>query len=525
MPYRNIRGEFLALMVFVVCLGMLLTNGFSARIFAQNDDTLIYDQIEPIGEVLAEILDNYVYPPDMEKAVEGALMGIMSSLDRNSSFVPARAFKSMQEDTRGDFDGIGVRIKYHESGNILVFQPIPGAPAAKAGFKAGDYIVEVDGVDIPSEVGGATTRQEQGEALNTVSERIKGPRGTSVNITVSREIEGSDERGRFEFKVKRGKIPLRSIVEARILDHGVGYIRVSDFKRNTADDVKKLVREFEDENLSALILDLRWNPGGLLTASRELCELFLPKRSLVTYTRGRPQDNGEYLDDMRLYTEKNPIIPESMPIIVLVSRGSASSSEIVTGALQYHERAIVIGEKTFGKGSVQTVIPLTSPPGSALRLTTALYYTPADVTIDQVGILPDLEIEMDLNTQNSMRIQMSDSIEAGPEFINKQNHGRITGNVKEGAPEPGNPKPGDAKESDAAQVNAPLTGGSEAGFEFRRPDPDEEPIGYINDTVLERAVTLLREEPSFAQMLEKFHRDVSETQTMASQELRDKKVR
>lgn len=485
MQYRNSKAEFGALMTFIVCLGMLLTNGFSARIFAQDRDAQIYNQIEPIGEVLAEILDNYVYEPDMEDAVEKALIGIMSTLDRNSSFVPAKAFQSMQEDTRGDFDGIGVKIKYHESGNIVVTQPIPNAPASKAGMNSGDYIVEVDGVDIPTEIGEPTTRFEQNEALGKVSERIKGPRGTMVNITVSRETDDDGDRERLNFDVKRGRIPLVSLVEARMLDHGVGYVRISDFKRNTASDLKKQIKEFEKDHLSALILDLRWNPGGLLNSSVEVSELFLQKKSLVTYTRGRAQDDGRYLDDMRLHTEKNPLIPESMPLIVLVNTGSASSSEIVTGALQFHKRAIIIGEKTFGKGSVQTVIPLTSPRGSALRLTTALYYTPAEVTIDQVGILPDIEVVMDFDTQGKLINQMNVSIDEGPEFINRQNHGRITGNIQE----------------------------------------DEDEDDYANDTVLERAVTLLREEPSFENMIKKFHRDVSETQKMASEELRSQKAR
>ena len=484
MQYKNSKAEFAAMVTFVVCLGLLLTNGFSARIFAQDSEVVVYDQIEPIGEVLAEILDNYVYEPDMERAVEGALMGIMSSLDRNSSFVPAKSFQAMQEDTQGEFDGIGVRIRYHDSGNIVVYQAIPGAPAHLAGLKAGDYIVEVDGVDIPAEI---EQLASPNDSLSAVSERIKGPKGTSVNITISRESESGPEaeRDRKTIEVKRGKIPLMSIVESRILDHGIGYIRISDFKRNTGEEIRDAIKDFEKDHLSGLILDLRWNPGGLLTSSREVCELFLEKKSLVTYTRGRAQPDGRFLDDMRLYTEKNPVIPMTMPLIVLVSSGSASSSEIVTGALQFHKRALVVGEKTFGKGSVQTVIPLTSPRGSALRLTTALYYTPAEVTIDQVGILPDVEVEMDIETQNNLRVQMIQSVDEGVEFMNKQNHGAITGNTP------------DEPEADA----------------------------LVNDTVLERAIEMLREEPVFSKLLEKKHRDISETQQMASKELRNQKVR
>lgn len=481
MNQRHSKTEFFALVGFVGAIALILTNGFSGRIMAQSEQEDVYNKIEPIGEVLAEILDNYVYEPDIDRAVEGALMGIMSSLDRNSSFIPAESFQALRDDTQGSFDGIGVQIKYDDSDNILVYYPIPGAPAADAGIEAGDFIVAVDGVEVTEDIESAETPNQ---ALEQVTKRIKGPKGTSVNITVSRKIRNEGKRERFEYTVRRGKIPLNSIVEARMLDNGIGYLRISDFKRNTAEDIEKHIDEFENQQMTSLILDLRWNPGGLLNSARDVSELFLPKGSLVTFTRGRQQVDGSYLDAMELTTQKHPIIPDSMPIIILVSRGSASSSEIVTGALQFHQRAIVIGEKTFGKGSVQTVIPLASPRGSALRLTTALYYTPAEVTIDQVGILPDVDVEMSIEEQNNLRVQMIRSMNPGPEFINKQNHGTITGN-----------------------------------------DEGEDEEELVEDIVLKRAVEIISEHPSFDKMLETYHRDVKETQKMASKELRDQKVR
>ena len=481
MSYKSSKAEFISLAAFIVCAILILTNGFTSRIWAQNEEVEVYEKIEPIGEVLAEILDNYVYEPDLDRAVEGALMGIMSSLDRNSSYISVEDYQSMREETQGEFDGIGIRIRYDESGNILVFQPVPGAPAAKAGIKSGDYIVEVDGVDTQEDILNATTPNE---ALTIVSERIKGPKGTSVNIGVSREKAGSEEREVIKFDVKRGKIPLNSLLEVRLLENGIGYVRVSDFKNNTASDLRRELKQFEKEDLTAVVLDLRWNPGGLLSASKEVCELFLPKNSLVTYTRGREQSDGQYLDDMKLFTQKNPVIPEDMPVIVLVSRGSASSSEIVTGALQFHKRALVIGEKTFGKGSVQTVIPLSRPEGSALRLTTALYYTPADVTIDQVGILPDVSVEMDIDAQRALINQMNASMNTSEDFINSQNHGPSTGNtLGEG---------------------------------------DDE---LVNDLVLDKAIEIIRESPTFDALMKKYHQDVAKTQKMASDELRDQKKR
>lgn len=471
----NSKAEFLALVTFLIGAALVLTNGFSSRIFAQDEQRAVFDQIEPIGEVLSEILQNYVYAPDLDEAVEGALIGIMNSLDPNSSYIPPEGFREMREDTEGEFEGIGIKIQLI-GGNVLVAQPMPGAPAAKAGLRAGDYITEVDGVPMLDIYSRDMTRME---ALGKISSRIKGPRGTRVQLTISRAIENldadeeSEERETLDFEVVRGKIPLQSIVEARVLDGGIGYIRVSDFKKNTAADIRKRLRKFEDEGMKSLILDLRWNPGGLLNASREVCELFLPKNTLVVSTRGREQSPGNYLEEMELYTEKRPVVPETMPIILLVNEFSASSSEIVTGALQYHQRALIVGAKTFGKGSVQTIIPLGRPRGSALRLTTALYYTPANVTINHVGILPDVESPMVREDQIRLQGQMFESIPVDGTSGDRQDHGRITGNTAEDA---------------------------------------------VQDTVLERAVEIIQEDAVFANLIEKYHRDVRETQVAASED-------
>jgi len=263
---------------------------------------------------------------------------------------------------------------------------------------------------------------------------------------------------------------LQSVLEARVLDGGIGYIRISDFKKNTAGDLRKRLKGFEDEGMNALILDLRWNPGGLLNASREMCELFLEKNTLVVSTRGRAKASGRFREEMELMTEKHPVVPETMPLIVLVNATSASSSEIVTGALQFHQRALIVGEKTFGKGSVQTIIPLNRPVGSALRLTTALYYTPAGVTIDSVGILPDVEVVMDAEQQRALGLQMYASHRSDISMRDRQDHGRVTGNMSEDA---------------------------------------------VQDTVLARAVEILREDSVFDNLLKKYHRDVRETQVAA----------
>ena len=471
MRKNSSKAEFVALVTFLVGAMLVLTNGFSSRIFAQGDERDVFENLEPIGEVISEVLQNYVYTPDLDKAVEGALIGIMNSLDRNSSFIPAEGYQSMREDTEGEFDGIGVMIQFNEEGHVVVFRPVPDGPAAKAGLHAGDYIAGVDGVPIVDIISETTTRSQ---ALGAVSSRIKGPRGTNVSITVSRALDRDDdasEREELEFDVKRGKIPIQSVLEARVLDGGIGYLRISDFKKNTADDVRKHLKDFEDEGMNSLILDLRWNPGGLLNASRELCELFLAKNTLVVSTRGREKASGRFREEMDLVTNKHPVVPETMPLIVLVNLSSASSSEIVTGALQYHQRALIVGEKTFGKGSVQTIIPLNRPPGSALRLTTALYYTPAGVTIDGVGILPDVEAPMERDQQIALQTQMMESYRNDVFMRDRQDHGRVTGNMAEDA---------------------------------------------VQDTTLERAVEIIREDAVFDNLLKKYHRDVRETQVAAA---------
>lgn len=258
-----------------------------------------------------------------------------------------------------------------------------------------------------------------------------------------------------------------------MLNNNVGYIRISSFSDTTAQDAEKSIKELLDQGMKLLVLDVRWNPGGLLSASKEVCELFLPKGSLVTYTRGRSTDEGSPgKDDMRLSTEREPVLPETIPMMVLASSETASSAEIVTGALQFHERAIVVGEKTFGKGSVQTVIPLQQPANTALRLTTALYYTPANVTIDHQGILPDVEVPMTREQELALAKQMYQAFEHNPENQYRQNHGSMT-----------------------------------PGYEITEET--------VEDLPLLRATEIFAEGISWQELLQKYHRDVHETQVAA----------
>lgn len=465
---RHSKFQFIALTAFLCATVIVVTNAFAPRIFAQGPRTDPFHSIEPIGAALHEILSQYVEEPDIDKVVEGALVGMMRSLDRHSAFVPPQEFTEMHEDTQGEFFGIGVSIELDENENVQIRQTIPNTPAAASGLFMGDIIIEVDGKPIAD-------LEVQGERrLSGVANLIKGPEGTVVTVKVYR-ADGEDGEGQvLDFEIKRGRIPLESIVERRLLDGNIGYIRLSDFKSNTAADMERAIKGFRDDGMRALVLDLRWNRGGLLTASQEVCELFLPKNTLVTYTRGR--SNGPASENMVLRTRKSPVLPLDMPLIVLVTKQTASSAEIVTGALQFHERAIVVGETTYGKGSVQTIIPLERPQGSALRLTTALYYTPADVTIDETGIKPDVEKLMTIEEQRALLTQMWRSFATDPSLEHEQNHGTVTGNTE-----------GEL-------------------------DSDGEAMELVQDTVLQRAVEILNEDTVWSNLLERYHRPASETQ-------------
>ncbi len=465
MANRNNKSDFFVTLGFLTCLILLLSNGFVERLAALERDVDVYRELEPIGAVLDIVLREYVRPVEMDEIVEGALSGIMSALDRNSAFVSEAEFEALREETKGEFDGIGVSIKQDDEGKIIVFMPIVGSPAAEAGLKPFDVIAAIDGVST------------EGMDTPDAAQLIRGRRGTTVALSIIRK-PGEDapedaEAETFEVEVKRARIPLESVKEKQMLPNNVGYIRLSSFSDTTAQDVERDINELLEEGMEALVLDLRWNAGGLLSASKEVCDLFLPRGLLVTYTRGRDSEEGAPAkDDMRLKTTQDPILPEGFPMIVLTNAETASSAEIVTGALQYHQYAVVVGEKTFGKGSVQTVIPLSTPRRTALRLTTALYYTPADITIDHQGILPDVEVPMSREQELALARQMYLSFERTPENQYSQNHGSVT-----------------------------------PQYEITEET--------VEDLPLSRAVEILSEGEDWQTLLQKYHRDIRETQVAA----------
>jgi carboxyl-terminal processing protease len=510
---QHSKLEFLSLLTFMVVAILLASNGFVGRILAADNGESPYSAMEPIGIALKEVSGSYVREVKMAELTQGALIGIMRSLDRNSSFISEEDFRAVREDTSGEFEGIGIKIQMDDDEeHIMVFTPMPHSPAIEAGILPFDLIIKIDGTPVHELY---TEDMTGNEKLSVAAKHIRGPKGTSVNLTLWRtDEEGGKE---VEVTVKRAKVPLESLKEARLLPNGIGYIQISDFKDTTARDLRRSLVKFLDQGMSALVLDLRWNHGGLLSSSNEVCELFLPKGSLVTYTKSRPGPNGEASkEDMQLKTRRNPVLPAELPVLVLVNEETASSAEIVTGALQFYKRAIIVGEVTFGKGSVQTIIPLLPARKSALRLTTALYYTPAGVTIDHKGILPDVEVVMEREEDIRLVRQRYRSYKDDPAKIHQQNHGSVTGDevpLAEGETEVEREIFGIIEEhyskEAAERICAALA--RERTFELT-----------IEDTQLLRAVEIIQEDSVWENMIKTYHKDISETQTALSQETLDK---
>lgn len=329
-----------------------------------------YKQLNLFGEVFERVRANYVDPVTDKELIEHALNGMLSNLDPHSSYLTEKDFGDMQVQTKGEFGGLGIEVTM-ENGFVKVVSPIDDTPAFKAGILAGDYITHIDDVPV------------MGMTLNDAVDKMRGKVGTAVNLKVRRE--GIDEA--LNFTLKRDVIRIKS-VKHRVEQGNVGYIRVTTFNQNTVEGVEAAVADIRkqvgDEKLIGYILDLRNNPGGLLDQAIGLSDLFLDKGEIVS-TRGRNEED----------TKRDNATPgdlaQNKPIAVLINGGSASASEIVAGALQDHRRAILLGTKSFGKGSVQTVIPL--PGNGAMRLTTARYYTPSGRSIQAKGIDPDIIVE------------------------------------------------------------------------------------------------------------------------------------
>jgi carboxyl-terminal processing protease len=353
------------LIISLLILGMLFINGNGGDVKANNDD--VYKDIELFTEVLRQVEENYVEPEDTKKLIDGAIKGMMQSLDPHSSYMTKEENDDLRIETQGSFMGVGMQITVRD--NVLtVIAPIEDTPAFKAGIKAGDKIIMINDK--------TTLDMTSSEAVKL----IRGPKGSSVKLTISRK--GVDKP--LVFNIVRDVIPLQSVRGYR-LGYDIGYVRITNFQGNTTDELLSTLDKLEKEGpVKGIILDLRDNPGGLLTQAVGVSDVFL-ESGIIVSTRGRIKEQ----DMVESATKSDS--DRTYPMVVVVNGGSASASEIVAGALKDNKRALILGTRTFGKGSVQTILPLSD--GSGLRLTTARYYTPSGRSIQVSGIEPDIEME------------------------------------------------------------------------------------------------------------------------------------
>ncbi len=355
-----------------------------------------YNQMELLTEILLQVRRHYVEERTYEELIHGALKGLLSALDPHSSFMEEDEFGDLLDDTAGQYGGIGIHIGLRD-GILTVIAPIEDTPAFRAGLQSGDKIVDING----ESTSGITLREAVG--------KLRGPKGDAVTLS----ILGSGDIEPRSVEIVRDVIEVASVKGTRILTNGIGYVRLTQFAEPTTGMLKKALDELQADGMKALVLDLRSNPGGLLTQAIQVAELFLRQGQLVVSTKGRQDRNTG--TEFRAALEV-PLV--SVPLVVLVNNGSASASEIVAGAIQDHHRGVLIGQTTFGKGSVQSVIRTRSDGKSAIRLTTAYYYTPAGRRIHQKGVLPDITVEV--GREEWSRVQIRRAHIESPDAFNTE---------------------------------------------------------------------------------------------------------
>ncbi|MDC0352923.1 S41 family peptidase [Candidatus Pelagibacter sp.] len=337
---------------------------FSSSINSAEID--IYKKIDLFGEVLEKINKEYVDEIDQSKSMDSAINGLLQSLDPYSAYMSPEIFQEMQTETSGEFGGLGIEVGM-EAGVVKVITPIDDTPASKAGIKAGDYIVKIDDIQV------------QGKSLSEAVDLMRGLVGTNIELTIRRR----GVKKALTFIITREIIEVQS-VKSDLLENNIGYIRLTSFNDNSSDQIKKKIKKLkENESLKAFILDLRNNPGGLLTQAIKISDFFLENGEIVSTKSRKKSEN-------RKWFAKKGDITDGKTLLVLINYGSASASEIVAGALKDHKRAIILGENSYGKGSVQSIIPLKNK--GAIRLTVAKYYLPSGKSISEVGVRPDIEV-------------------------------------------------------------------------------------------------------------------------------------
>ena len=350
--------------------------------YSANDENNIYEKIDIFSDVLDKINKEYVDEINQNEVMDAAINGVLQSLDPYSAYMSPESFESMRTETSGEFGGLGIEVSM-EAGVVKVISPLDESPAYKAGVKAGDYIVKIN------------DHQVQGKTLSEAVDLMRGPVGSDIEITVRR----IGERKALVFNITRKIIKVQS-VKSKKIENNIGYIRLTAFNENSSSQVKKKIREFnKDKNIKGYILDLRNNPGGLLSQAVKISDFFLNDGEIVSTKSRKSSENRKY------FAKKGDII-NGETLIVLINFGSASASEIVAGALKDHKRAILVGNNSYGKGSVQSIIPLKNK--GAIRLTISKYYLPSGNSISGTGITPDIEI-----------VESSDEFRIGTETDNQ----------------------------------------------------------------------------------------------------------
>ena len=360
------------------------------KIYATSNET-VYNKIDLFSEVLDKINKEYVEDINQSEAMDAAINGVLQSLDPYSAYMSPELYQNMQTETSGEFGGLGIEVSM-ESGVVKVISPIDGTPASRAGIKAGDYIVKID------------ETQVQGKSLSEAVELMRGPVGSGIELTIRRR----GEKKALIFNIVREIIQIKS-VKADLLEKNIGYIRLTSFNENSGKQIEKEIKKLEkNKDVKSYILDLRNNPGGLLSQAIKISDFFLDNGEIVSTKSRKPSEN-------RKWFAKSGDLTNGKTLIVLINYGSASASEIVAGALKDHKRAILLGENSYGKGSVQSIIPLKNK--GAIRLTVAKYYLPSGKSISEVGVSPDIEIAEE-NDDFKIKTETDNQLEYAIKLLN-----------------------------------------------------------------------------------------------------------